>query len=213
MSFDHWPQKTLVTGMSGSGKSTLALQLLRRMKARFLFVFDPQGKLASLAGWRTADDTPGLVALGRAGQPMVFDPIRAFRGEMEKGFDFFCKWSLASAQRLPGKKVFVCDEIQAFTETGRDGIPKSFRELMDAGRHDRLDVLIIAQALGELNDKARKQVTEIYTLRHDDENCLKWLARASIDPEKVRNLPYPGGWMYRSKLTGEVKTNVHAKGN
>jgi hypothetical protein len=198
VNFHHQPRKVLITGQSGTGKTTLWLARLRAWPARWKFVFDPDREAAGKLGWPVATAANQLEWAARNGRPICFDCTDLFPGDRPAGFDFFCGWIMAFVgARDParpgrglvnGPKVVAVDELQNFTEPGRGGLPLSFRVMLDAGRREETDLLLISQALNEVNHAVRRQLTEIITFRHSDGLALDWLAREGFDHARVAEL-------------------------
>jgi len=41
---------------------------------------------------------------------VLFDPEYLFPGQLQEAFDFFCEWSFAMSENIPGRKLLVVDE-------------------------------------------------------------------------------------------------------
>lgn len=210
MNYDHKKDRRLVTGSGGSGKTTHFISLFCAKRARWKFVFDPEREISRKLKLPICIDVPGMERRCAQGIPVCFDPDPLFRNH-EEGLDFFCTWVWSVASSLQGVKLFACDEIQDFTANGRGGIPDSFKRIMQKGRRQEIDVLLIAQSLGEAHDKIRAQLSHVITFRHTDTTPLDWLQDSGFDREAVKQLTYPGGWICRNKDTGEQTTNEKAK--
>jgi hypothetical protein len=207
MNYDHRPDRRLLTGTGGSGKTTEFLRLLTAHRAPWKFVFDPEREVSRKLGWRLATDLPGLAMAAAHREPVCFDPSElADCPTLEEGFDLFCHfvWSFSVGER--GVKLMASDEVQDFTMPGNGGIPASLKRILQKGRRQEIDVLLIAQSLGELHDRVRGQLSHIITFRHTDALALDWLRKNGFDPEAVKALKYPGGWISLNRYTGEVKT-------
>lgn len=207
MNFDHRADRKLITGRAGSGKTTLFLELLRKARARWTFVFDPEREIARKLGWPVVIDVPGLNAAVAAHRPACFDPTPLFPGDRPEGFAFFCRYVLTICRVLHGPKMFAVDELQAVQGTGIGGLPQSFTELMDEGRRQEIDCLFISQTVNRVNDRVRTQLTEIVTFNHTDRLALAWLEQDGFTPAEVAALRVPGGFIRRNLITGEIKTN------
>lgn len=197
MNLDHRPRKILITGKTGSGKTTALLELLRRMRYGHVFIFDPELELSRKLGLPVQASVKELALRAMQGAPVCFDPARLFPGRTDEGFAFVCQWVYAVASVQRGKKLLVVDELQKFTRLGKGGIPKSFQVVLDVGRRQEIDLLIIAQRPNLVNDAVRAQLTEIITLCHTDRLPLAWLEQDGFDPEAVKALPVPGGKIHR----------------
>jgi hypothetical protein len=210
LNFDHKKDRRLITGTGGSGKTTFFLSLLARHRARWKFCFDPEREIAKKLGWPVCIDVPGMERRAAAGEPVCFDPDPLF-ADLEEGFDFFCRWVWEVSCALKGVKLFASDEVQDMTETGAGGIPPSFKKIIQKGRRQEIDVLLITQSLGEAHHKIRGQLSHVYSFRHDDENALSWLKKNGFEPDAIRALRYPGGWICRNRDTGEMTSNEKTK--
>lgn len=203
MNFDHPADRWLLTGTGGSGKTTEFLRLLTAHRAPWKFVFDPEREVSRKLGWPICRDLPGCALRAARREPVCFDPTDLC-DEIEEGFDLFCRfvWNFSLAEQ--GVKLFASDEVQDFTATGTGGIPRTFKTIMQKGRRQEIDVLLITQELGEAHNKVRKQLSHILTFRHEDDGALDWLKRNGFDPEAVKCLRYPGAWLCRNRHTGQV---------
>jgi hypothetical protein len=207
MNWDHKKDRRLITGTGGSGKTTLFLHLVATSKARWKFCFDPEREIARKLGWRTCYDVPQMIKCAAAYQPVCFCPDPLFKTH-EEGFTFFCTWVWKVSCSLHGVKLFASDEVQDFTESGpAAGVSQAFKRIMQKGRRQEINVLMITHSLGEAHHKFRAQLSHLYSFRHEDENPLTWLKKNGFDPEAVKRLTYPGGWICRNRDTGEVTTN------
>lgn len=207
MNFDHRPERVLLTGTGGSGKTTEFLRRLRTHRAEWKFVFDPEREIASKTRWRVATTLPEMALLAAHRQPVCFDPSEITETS-EEGFDLFCRFVWSFSQGEHGVKLMASDEVQDFTMPGNGGIPASLKRILQKGRRQEIDVLLIAQSLGELHDRVRGQLSHLVTFRHTDALALDWLKRNGFETEAVKSLRYPGGWISLNRYTGEITTNV-----
>jgi energy-coupling factor transporter ATP-binding protein EcfA2 len=203
MNWNHRPRKILITGKSGSGKTTFYLALLRAWPSRWKFVFDPEREAARKLRWAVAVDVPGLAALANSSRPVCYDPARMFPGDRPQGFAFFSRWVLNVSKLIRGPKLFAVDEIQNVTFPGREGISQAFRELLDLGRREEIDLLMISQRVNEVNHAIRSQLTEAVSFNHSDRLPLEWLEQIGFEPASVSTLKFPGGYIRRNLLTSE----------
>lgn len=197
--------------MRGSGKTTYWLRRIQQHRAKWKFVFDPGREVARKLGWLTAVNDQQLVWLASHRRPICFDSSQMFPGQRAQGFDFFCSWVFNVCKVIDGPKVFATDEIQGFTATGAGGIPPSFGEIVEEGRREEIDLLLIAQRLNKVNDNIRGQLTEIVTFRHVDALPLKWLEEY-FPPDAVRGLRYPGGFLHKDLIHATGIAPIDAKG-
>lgn len=207
MNFDHRPSKILVTGTSGAGKSTLWIKLLTNRPVAYRFIFDRELEAAHRLRIPAARTVAEMVSSLARHKIVIFDPATLFRGRMEDGFDFFCLWTWHLAEKLKGVKLLACDELEKLVDC-RKPLGRGLRDVMDTGRRRRLDVLFAAQSVNEVHYNIRKQLTDVFTFRHNDRLCLDWLEASpiSIPPDAVASLPYPGGYINKNLLTGECTT-------
>jgi hypothetical protein len=210
----------LVTGVSETGKTTHWLKLLRGGGWKFLFVFDPDREVAMKCGYPVASTLAEMAAHAARHRVVCFDPAEMFPGDLAEGFAFFCRWVLTAAKRVRGPIHFGCDEIWKVCEPGKGGIPQSFLELMNQGRRFEIRGFFIAQSVNEVHFDCRKQLDLIYTFRHNDNLCLKWLGERGFDPQAVATLPEKGVYLCRDLRLGTTAkggkfdgTIATAKGN
>ena len=213
MNFHHRLQRLLVTGMSGSGKTTLLLRLIKSHSHRWLFIFDPEREFAHKLGLPISTHPVDMARRAGQGKPVAFDPSTMFPGDLESGFAFFCKWVLDFSRMqvngrpvVNGPKLFVADELQNFTQTGKGGISKQFGELLNQGRRQELDTIFSSQAPNFVHQQIRLQATELFTLHHEDQSVLDWLS-PDFDPVAVRSLAVPGGFLHKRRFAV-----AHSKG-
>lgn len=210
MNWDHQKDRRLITGTGGSGKTTLFLSRIANSPERWKFLFDPEREIARKLRWPTCYDVPAMVKCTAAGAPVCFCPDPLF-DDLHEGFEFFSAWVWEVCCVLTGPKLFGSDEVQDFTDGNAAGIPPAFRRIMQKGRRQEINVILITQTLGEAHSKIRNQLSHIYSFRHDDDLALTWLHKNGFDREAVGRLTYPGGWICRNRDTGEITTNEKAK--
>lgn len=204
MNWHHKARKVLVTGASDTGKTTLWLRMLRDWPARWKWVFDPDREAAQKLKWPAATAVNQLEWAAANARPVCFDPSDLFPGDRERGFSFFAHWiMLFSAVRddagrpiVNGPKLVAVDELQNYTVPGRGGVPQSFRVMLDAGRREEVDLLLVSQALNEVHQAVRRQLTDIYTFQHRDPLALQWLTERGFDPQAVAALPPRGAFLH-----------------
>lgn len=195
MQLDHRPFRLGVFGGSGTGKTTYALRFLANTEFRCRFIFDADdGELATRLGLkaaRTPDELDAAVASGW----VCFDPWDMFT-DPEIALRFFCTWVFATCEHLPGRKVFVVDELQEYTTPHK--VPEELARLVRRGRRRGLDSVFISHSPGELHNAVRSQLTEVVCHLMVDDTALEWPARFGIDPEEIRALP-PFAFICRTK--------------
>lgn len=210
MNFDHKPDRRLLTGTGGSGKSTEFIRLIEVHPAPWKFLFDPEREISRKLRWPVCRDLNQCAMRAARREPVCFDPSD-YCETLEEGFDVLCGFVWNFSIQEHGLKLIGADEVQDFTENEKGGIPKSFRRIMQKGRKQEIDAVFVAQELGDFHNKLRKQLSHIITFRHEDDGALDWLRRNHFDPEAVKALKYPGGWICRNRYTGEVTTGGKRK--
>lgn len=217
MNWHHKARKVLITGASDTGKTTLWLRMLRDWPARWKWVFDSDREAAGKLGWPVGTAVNQLEWSGTQVRPLAWDSHAMFPGERERGFSFFCSWvmafvSLRGEKDRPlvnGPKLVAVDELQNFTMPGKGGVPQSFRVMLDAGRREEVDLLLVSQALNEVHQAVRRQLTDIYSFQHRDPLALEWLAARGLDPAQVVALPPRGAFLHLDCRTRQI-TNGHS---
>ena len=207
--FAHVGKKVLFTGGSGTGKTTLFEKMLRAEKARIKIIFDHQGEFSARFGLPAVVDFEGLYKAVSIGGWAVFDPIKLVNeldadGErlgLEGAFDVIAEQVFSFAEMLPGRKIFICDELQKLSGTGT--VSDHFVNILETGRRHSLDFFGISQAPNLLHNRIRNQLTQVYAFRLTDDNALKFLKSNSFDETKIRNLPN-GKYVWRNLNTGEA---------
>jgi hypothetical protein len=181
--FKAW--HALITGQSGSGKTTFACDWLRRKPADFRFVFDHQSKLARMLGKEPCYDLALFPAMALSGW-VVFDPVKQFPGEFEEAFDAFCLSAFYASQKLPGYKLWFCDELGDFcTKTSS---PKPVRMIITSGRNWGLHAMAVSRDISEIPKALRAQFTELVTFFQDDPGVIETLEERGFKGDEVRSL-------------------------
>jgi len=205
----HRPHKVLIAGASGTGKTTYLRRFLERAPATVRFVFDHQGELARLLSVPAILSANHVVPAIASGW-VCFDPALQYPGRTAEGFDWFARVAFHASQRLPGRKYWVCDEVQMFCNPQRP-VPPGASLIFDTGRRCALDVAAIAQAPQRLHGDARNQLTELVCFRLSDVKARRWAMDLglSVDPGTLG----AGDYVARNLQTGvEVTGNVFGLG-
>lgn len=198
MQHDHRPQRVLIAGQSGTGKTTYLIRFLNGAASRCTFVFDPEGELGPKLGTRPARTHEVLLAQ-LAGGLVVFDPSQMFPGDNAAGFDWFARWSFFASHKIPGRKIFVADELQKFTDGNR--LPHGLALVLDTGRRYGLDAAFACQAPNRIHNGVRSQLTELVAFKLIEARGLAWLADLDFDTRAVCR-QRPGQFIARNLLSG-----------
>jgi hypothetical protein len=205
---DHPSIKVVIPGVSGVGKSTLFEKLIRREKARWIFLYDhKQGDLARRFDEKSCYDLDELCEATSRGGYVIFNPAKMYAGKPEDGFGFFADFVWNVSQSLKGKKIFGSDELDNLCDVSTP--PDELLCILDQGRTFQIDCFFICQAMNALHNRVRKQMTEIFAFRQGDERGVQWLADKGMLPEKLTALKN-GEWIYKNLNTGEEKNGGKA---
>lgn len=206
--FNHPSKKVLVTGVSGTGKTTLFEKLIRKEKARWKFIFDHQGEFQARFGHKAAADVEKLCAQTAAGGYVIFDPVQLAnepgadgeRRGLPGAFAFFCDFVFAMSERMKGRKLICCDELQKLVTVTKS--PDELLCILDTGRRYQLDFFGISQAPNLIHNAIRNQITEIYAFRQADKNAVQFLIDNGFNENEIRNLER-FAFLWRNLATGE----------
>lgn len=195
MNPDHPPCHCLLVGSSGTGKTSLWVQLAAERPARLL-VYDHKldyGRRTGAPWCETPEAIDDALARGPR-YPVVFNPLPRFGHDLTAGFDWFTKlvWRIVTHESAPGKatfpgrKVFLCDELQMFG--GERRLPQWVPALWEGGRSYELDTICIAQAANLIDRRIRNQVTHAAAFRTSDENAVRFLDKVGFPKGCSANL-------------------------
>lgn len=198
LNFHAKTDTVLVTGMKRSGKSTKVMELFKKHRAGLKFAYDPDREISLRLKLPASSSLAELKNNCVQNLPVLFDPSALFPGNREEGLDFFCRWVFNVCTVLPGRKLFVCDEVQKWTNPGRGGVTQALCLLVDDGRKRCIDIIFVSQGVNEFHDKLRKQLTKIITFRHAEPLQLDWLKKRGFDEQQVARLKVPGEYLERS---------------
>lgn len=199
---DHPSIKVAVTGVSGTGKTTLWEKLIRREKAKWIFLYDhKEGDLARRFGVRPCYTEDEILAATVRGGLVIYNPSRDWPGKRDQGFLYFSELVYAMCRKLKGKKIFGTDELDALVDNRCE--PDTLCEMLDEGRTFQIDCFFIAQSMNGIHNQVRKQITEIFAMRQGDENGCKYLIEKGFIEEELMSLKN-GLWIYKNLNTGEL---------
>lgn len=202
MNRHHPPFRLGVFGASGYGKTEYVLRYLRAADARCRFIFDPEGEFAAELGTYGAT-TPAQLAQQIASGWCVFDPSQMFGGNFPAGFEFFCDFAFKASGQMPGRKLFVVDEVWRYTRTAN--LTPAAENMVFTGRRHGLDFVVIGQMPNRVNAAVRDALTEVVCFCLTDENALEFPRSFGFDPEAVRALPR-FAFIAREKGGGEIRS-------
>lgn len=190
-----------VFGGSGTGKTTYALKFVATAKAKCVFLFDAEGEFASRMELKPARNPLQLDAAIRSGW-CCFDPHDMFPGNLEAGLQFFSRLALEASKRLPGRKLFVVDELGWYCSG--NAVPFPLKQIVQSGRRHGLDGVFIGQQPNELHNTIRCQLTEVVCFQLTDVTALEFPRKFGFDTEAVRALK-PYHFICRNNRGGEVR--------
>lgn len=226
MHLAHPPTKILVSGNAGSGKSTFATAVLLNSPHTYKFIFDQEGESQLRLGFAPARDEDGLVKQLEHGW-VIFDPWEKFPDDLDLAFDWFCDWCFRvkeaindearEAQRPFPTALFFCDELQNLVETHQ--VPRGLRAILERGRRQGIDTLLVTQQPNVIHNRTRNQLTEIVAFSQVDKNAVEFLEDLGFDGDDIRGLPV-GHWRLlnlrsRKFQWGEISwrpPRVHVRG-
>jgi len=185
MLLNHRPTKILVTGNSGCGKSTFYTRYLLNSPQTFKFVFDHEGEFGYRNGLPTAK-TPDELLAAVERKWIIFDPVKEFPGRTLEAFEFFTEWTFNLSEKLPGTKLFACDELQTIVDV--HDTPPGLRLILETGRRQGIDTILVTQQPNIVHNRVRNQLTEVVAFSQVDENAVKFLESLGFDGEEVRQL-------------------------
>lgn len=187
MQLDHHALRVIVAGQSGMGKSTFLVKFLQGARATCKFIFDPEGEFSLRLKRRPARTAADLVSAVQNGF-VIYDPSTMFPGRAGDGFNFFAKWAWKVSEKIPGRKIFACDEFQRWSNTGGGGICEGLSLVLESGRRYGLDSILVTLAANAIHNRVRGAATEIIAFRTIEPRPLEWLSGQGFDPEELKAL-------------------------
>ncbi len=187
---------TLIAGRSGSGKSTFARRYLRNARGVAVrLVWDDQGEYARAFGVRAANSIEDLERDVPFGW-VFWDPETLFPGDRTAGFRFFCEWAHQVAQRGPGRKVLLVDEVWRFCSPSY--IPPELALCVQTGRKWELETVFATQRPQRINESILGEVTEAVSFHLVGANAVEKMTRDyDFNADEISRLP-AGHWVSRS---------------
>lgn len=198
MLLSHESNKVLITGASGCGKSTYWTKLVLGYPAATRFVFDHEGELQQRLRVRAARSPAALAEGARRGW-CIYDPD-GFHGDFEAAFNFFAEFAFEASDRLPGVKLFACDELQEFV--GTHTLERFFKRILQRGRRRGLDLVAVSHQPNELHNLIRGQFTEVVSFVQCEAGAIEWLVKYGFQEPTIRALR-PGEYACRRR--GELQ--------
>lgn len=201
MNFDYSATRacTLVAGISGSGKTTFALRYLVNDRGlSYRFCWDADGQISNRLGVPSVQKAEELPLALEDGW-VVYDPNVMFPGRHAEGFAWFASWVYQQSGTLPGRKVFLVDEVWRYCTNV--AIPQPLAECIQTGRVRGLDCMFATQRPNRLNEAITNETSELVAFRLQGSNALKLVGDLGGDPGQVLNLP-PGSFVSWNLQTG-----------
>lgn len=188
---DYKARSALILGVKRTGKSTLASRLIDTHPAPLVLVYDWQG--GEFARRLSEKSFNSREEVGQALQENVrVICYNAEKGEEKReiktgGFDWFCEMAFEVSGSVPGRKLFVVDEVQDLIDS--HNIPEPLSDILARGGRRMMDTCLIGSAANALHGDARNQVTEVYVFRCVDDNALKYPCSIGLEEKDIRALP------------------------
>jgi hypothetical protein len=176
---------TVVAGQSGSGKNTFVYRLLVNRPASCRFIFDFKGECAArlkLSYASTARECEAALS----SRWVIFNPHRAFPGEMDRAFRWFCHWSFEASKRGRGRKIFYADEV--WMNCSPHSIPKEFAVIAQMGRAEGIEMITSTQLPHKIHASITGQCTELVCFRLDERLALDCVEELGADRIAVQRL-------------------------
>lgn len=198
-----------VFGESGTGKTTYAAKYIVNAGPcrccggpKTVFIFDDEDEFTEILGVPQAETPEQLDAAVSTGW-VLFSPHKMFPGNMEKALEFFCDFVMKIAEKIPGRKIIVIDELGL--KCSGNSIPEPLQIDVQTGRRYGIDFVFMGQQLNELHNTVRMQLNELCLFRTSEENALKFAVSAfRFDAEELKSLP-DFRWVCRNKFGGEAR--------
>lgn len=192
---------TLVCGGSGTGKTSFALRYLVNTNAT-RFIFDADGEFSGRLGLRAGETVAALnLQLGYAW--ILFDPSHLFPGQTAEALAFFADWTWAVAEKLPGRKILVVDELYRYSDSYR--IPVELSTILENGRKRGVEFLTMCHRPNAVHGVVMNQLTEIVAFQLIDTNALDRLTAVGMNTDGIAGLAR-GQWLAQNLQSGGRQT-------
>lgn len=174
-------------GMSGCGKTSYGERYIVGGHHSRVFIFDHQGEFQSRLRLVPVYSIEELISRASNERFLCFDFSLNYEGQLEESFDEFCDVVFRLNKELfvheGMDSLFVCDELQQVV--GPHQCPKPLKNIMQTGRRNGIDTLLLGQQPNEIHNTVRNQMTELVLFRLIDENALKFSKNLAIDTSHI----------------------------
>jgi DNA helicase HerA-like ATPase len=116
-----------------------------------------------------------------------YDPAAMLPGRVADAFRFFCAWVYAVADRGPGRKVLLVDEVWKFRDPTR--IPDELALCIQTGRKRGLELVFCTQRPNRLNGVVLNEVSEAACFRLQDQTALDKVSPWGLSADEVARRP------------------------
>lgn len=190
MQVHHKPTKILILGMSGQGKTTYMIRFVEHAPYKRIFVFDHKLEFLERCGYEPCYDMASCAeSLKRGDRIISYHSSEEFPGMAEEAFQEYAQWVYEVCKIIndeKGNALFVCDEVNRFTDTGDLG--DGFKVLIEDGRLQGLDFIGTSHAANQISNRLRLQLSEIVTFQTHDKRPLNFLDESGFDCDAVEAL-------------------------
>ena len=195
---------TCIFGAGETGKTTFAIRyLLNAKKVSCRFVFDPDGEFSDRLKIKPCS-TPLEIEVGIRQGWVLLDPATLYGGDTERALADFCVLALQFSAALPGRKLFVVDEVWRHCSTR--SLPPELLEVVKTGRKVALQSVFITQEPRELNETLLAEGTEFVCFRLQGLNSLGKLADYGMPKQEELPTIKRGHFVAWNKQSGVTLT-------
>ena len=200
----HDPTKILAVGMSGCGKTRWANEFIIKSRYQSYFIFDHDRQFSTRNGLTPAMTIAQILPQVKQGF-VVFDPSEMF-SDTKVALEWFAQYAYRMSERLPGTKLFFCDELQDLT--GTHDVSEYVRRVLVSGRNRGLDFLACSLQYNMVHNSIRGQCTQTIAFKTEEKLALSALTERGFKAEEIAQLK-PGEYVQRDGRTGnEVRGKV-----